>query len=220
MSTHKDYNTTGIQWLKLKDIDKSEWIKENYNQYIIKHDLKLVNLTPKQINTLNDNDFKSKLDILKIDDQLYWSKLINSSYIPLNAVKIDYDTKIKNFIYIGRILQNNNGLHYFFGTVSNYCEYIPAVAIKLSTSIESFDVNENEQKAQLNYSATNYEILCVKYQPPNLQNSCIKSILRLDMMNSVHLKMYYNPRLPSSLRKYIWPEMLMMNDSLKKLKKI
>lgn len=222
MSMIEDYttiiNTVDVKWLKLKDIDKNEWLKE---AYIIKHDLKLVNLTPQQINNLNDDDFKSKLDILKIDDQLYWSKLIDSSYIPHNAVKIDYDKKIKNFIYIGRILQNNNGQHYFFGTVSNYCEYIPAVAIKLSTSIDStIDVNDKEQKAQLNYSATNYEILCAKYQPSKLQYSCIKSILRIDMINSVHLQMYYNPRLPLSLRKYIWPEKLMMNDCLKKLKKI
>ena len=206
-----------VRWLKLKEIDTNEWLKEDF---IIKCDSKIVNLTPKQINIINNKDFKSKLEILRIDEQFYWSKLIDSTYIPHNATRIGYDNTINNFVYIGRI-QQNNGQKYLIGTVSNYCEYIPAIAIKLSSSIDSLDdAKENEQIAHLNYSTTNYEILCIKYQPVKLQSLCIKNFLELEFKNPNNRKMHFEHRLPSGLHKYIWPAKLILDDSLQKLAKL
>ena len=214
MSIFQNYE---IKWLKFKEIVNSE-----EEEYLIKHEcnnsLKLLNLNLNQLKIVNNNDdFKSSLEFLKLDDKyLYWSKLIDASYIPQNAIKICYDKIIKNFIYIGRILQNGN---YIYGTVTNFCEYIPAIAIKLS-NIYTLDINDNEQKA-LNYSTTNYEVLCVKTQPLKLQNLCIKSILSVEIKNSINgSKMLCNQNMPSSLRRFIWPTIINMDDSLKKLTKL
>lgn len=145
-----------------------------------------------------------RLLILSLPKGTYdWCDVRRVNVIPTNALRFGYDVVNRQFAYIGRLRLNSPlaGINpsplgpdnHLFGRLINNYESIPAIVMGLNSPTDlasSLDVN---------LTRTNYQVLCLKKQPPKLTQLC--SRILVDHRERLG-------QLSGSLRDLVWPNCL------------
>lgn len=175
----------------------------------------------------NSNTESDRLYILSLSkDSYYWhssseqSVASSSTHIlPRYALRVGYDSAAKQFSYIGRTKlttltnsSNSAKITNLFGALINVYEYIPAIVLQLH-ELSNPNLKLSIKNANFNLTSANYEVLCLRRQPPSLKQACILKLTRLEE-SSIQPASLHN--LPNSIRQLLWPAHLTPGQFLSK----